>query len=468
MKEEEYLPEDRLATTDQRGHRVYVHPHDLKGYWKNLRKVIYWFLIGIYLIVPWIYIGGKQVILLDLPKREFYIFGTTFYGHDGPLLIFILLGFLLFISFVTSIWGRVWCGYACPQTVFIDAFYRQIERFVEGTGPKRDKLEKGPWNFEKISKRSLKWFLYLIVSLHIVHSFLGYFVGTHNLLNITMNSPSSHMSLFITMLVMTSIILIDFGWFREQFCIIACPYGRFQSIVMDENSLVVAYDKHRGEPRKRTPGVKPDDFGDCVACNRCVHVCPTGIDIREGLQMECIACTQCIDACDEIMTKVHKPTGLIRYTTEAELDGEPKKRSPRVYIYGALLLVVMIGLFSSLSIRTHLKAQMLRGVGTPFQIVKANGNDSIISNHYRLILRYYGDEKINFYLKTKNEYKDFSLITPSDDLSITNENKEFTVFIQFNESILIRGEKDIEVILLNSKDNTEITRLEVPLVGPIR
>ena len=375
--------DSRLDTTDEHGHRVYVHPHDVRGKWINLRKKIFFFLIMVYLVIPWVYINGKQIVLLDLPKRTFYIFGTTFYGHDAPLLVFLLLGFLFFISFVTSMWGRIWCGHACPQTVFIEMFFRPIERLVEGSGPKRDKLEKAPWGVEKIIKRSLKWFLFLLISLHITHSAIGYFVGTHNLVHISMQSPTENLSLFFLMLFCTGVILLDFGWFREQFCIIACPYGRFQSIAMDENSLIVAYDTKRGEPRRRTPGIDKDHEGDCVNCRRCVNVCPTGIDIRNGLQMECIACTMCIDACDEIMQKISKPKGLIRYTSENELNHKKSKRSPRVFIYFLLFIISAGALFNSVGKRGHVKTQFVRASKVPYQVVLKK-NEQMIVNRKKL------------------------------------------------------------------------------------
>ena len=420
------LPESRLGTTDETGERVYIHPHDVKGKWASLRKKVYWFLIFFYLVLPWIRIEGKQLVLLDLPAREFYIFGTTFYGHDGPFLIFLVLTFVFFISYITAVWGRVWCGYACPQTVFIDAIYRFIERKVEGSGPKRDKLQKASWNREKILKRSVKWALYTVVSLHIVHSGIGYFVGTYELLWITTQSPSDNFSLFILMIVLTLIILIDFGWFREQFCIIACPYGRFQSLVMDEDSLIVEYDKPRGEPRKRTPGVRQSNLGDCVSCNRCVNVCPTGIDIREGLQMECIACTMCIDACDDIMRKVNKPDGLIRYTSETKSQGKEVRRSPRVYIYLALVIISVASLLLSLSLRGHLKAQFIRESGAPYQYIE---NQEVVVNHFQVKLRYQNSKELELTLKSD----DVDIINPEEVMTLKSENKTIDVFFKIKK-----------------------------------
>jgi cytochrome c oxidase accessory protein FixG len=464
---------ERLATTDETGKRVYLHPEDIKGKWRDLRTKFYWLLILIYMVVPWIYINGEQIILLDLPKREFHLFGHIFYGHDGPLLIFLLLGFGFTLAFVTSIWGRVWCGWACPQTVFIDAIFRRIERFVEGKSRDRKALDRAPLSFNKIWKRTLKWSLYTLASLHIVHSFLGYFVGTRKLFWITMGSPQDNWTLFITMLVMTGIILFDFGWFKEQFCIIACPYGRFQSVFMDDNSMVVAYDEKRGEPKRNPKLIAKEDEGDCIDCKRCVKACPTGIDIRLGTQMECIACTQCIDACDEIMEKLHKPSGLIRYTSENELKNIPKKRSPRTYVYITALVALSIGLFVSLGKRQDLRAQFLRGSKSPYQeIVKADGSKEIV-NHFKVKFNYYGKDK--YYLNIINSDlndKTINIIMPMAPLFMDKENKEADVFFRFTASALENGHRTLKVKLINSEDLTEdsgqlLKEMEIKLVGPL-
>jgi cytochrome c oxidase accessory protein FixG len=468
---ENTLPEDRLATTDEHGKRVYLHPEDIKGKWKSRRTFFYWFLILLYLVLPWIYIDGQQIILLDLPKREFHIFGNTFYGHDAPLLIFILLGFLFLIAFVTSLWGRVWCGWACPQTVFIDAIYRKIERLIEGKSRQRKALDRAPWSFEKIWKRGLKWILFIAVSMHIVHSFLGYFVGTHKLFWITMGSPFENWALFLTMLVMTGIILFDFGWFKEQFCIIACPYGRMQSVIMDEQSMIVAYDNKRGEPR-RSPDIAREAEGDCINCKRCVKACPTGIDIRNGTQMECIACTMCIDACDEIMTKLKQPKGLIRYTSEKQLNGEPKKLRFRNFLYLIILIGLVTGGVVSLSKRQELRVQYIRGSQSPFQTSKVGDKIEVI-NHYALKLNYYGAEKytIDLQIDDRNLREQIEVVSPSLPLDMEEQNEEAIIFFKFSPSILNNGQLKIKVNVLNAVDEdfpTLLKQTEVNLVGPIK
>lgn len=472
MDNNQGFQESRLATTDESGKRVYIHPEDITGKWKNRRKIFYWALIILYLVLPWIYIDGKQWVLLDLAHREFTIFGHMFYGHDGPLLFFLLIGFVVLMAFVTSIWGRVWCGWACPQTVFIDTLYRTVERLIEGKSRKRRDLDRQALSLTKLFKRSVKWLAFTLISLHIVHSFLGYFVGTRALFNITLHSPSDNWTLFVTMLTMTGIILFDFGWFREQFCIIACPYGRFQSVVMDDDSLIVAYDAKRGEPR-RSKDIDTQSEGDCISCNHCVKACPTGIDIRQGTQMECISCTMCIDACDNIMRKVDRPEGLIRYTTENKLTGqEPKKLFIRSSIYLVILAIVISGLFFSLSKRNELKAQFIRGSksSSAYQEVSLKSGQKEIVNYYKLKI-FQSDEKkvpikIEIDSSADSSLEQIRITMPSDIIHMQQDNFQTPIFFNFPQSILRNGSRVIILNLINNKNMKTIKQVEVKLVGP--
>lgn len=444
-------------------------PEEVKGKWTTRRSWVSTFLIAVYMVLPWIYVDGKQWVLLDIPKREFTLFGTMFHAYDSVYLIFVLLGFVLLVSFITSVWGRVWCGWACPQTVFIDHIYRRIERFVEGNSRKRKALNKSPLTLEKAWKKSAKWFLFLIVSLHIVHSFLGFFVGTRELVNISFQSPQENWTLFLTMLSLTGLILFDFGWFREQFCVIACPYGRFQSVLMDENSLTVAYDDRRGEPR-REKGVPPEQEGDCINCFKCVKVCPTGIDIRRGAnQMECIGCTLCIDACDDIMRKVGKPEGLIRYSSEAELSGGKRKVGLRSFVYAALVVIVLIGSYFAMSGRKGLKAQFLRMPGAPYSEITSEGEHFLI-NRYEARIRTVGRDGMSVTLKVSEPYADKVKIISGELPKIIEKDKESArFFIRFKESELSHGSLSLPLKLETRKDGEliEEKEMEVRLVGPL-
>ena len=467
MNEKKDLHDSRLATTDEKGNRIYIHPEDISGKLVSRRSFFYWFLISLYLVLPWIYIDGKQWVLLDIPKREFTIFGTMFYGHEGPLIFFLLLGFIVLMAFITSLWGRVWCGWACPQTVFIHSLFLKVEKFVEGNARKRRELDRQKLSFNKFLKRVTKWILFLLISFHIVHSFLGYFVGTRKLFWITLGSPSDNWTLFTTMLIMTGIILFDFGWFKEQFCIIACPYGRFQSVAMDDNSMIVAYDYNRGEPRRNKVTPKENE-GDCINCNHCVKACPTGIDIRRGTQLECIACTMCIDACDNIMEKVHKPKGLIGYTTENKLTHKPApKVQIRSIVYLLILIAIGAGLIYSISERAELKVQILRSNSTPYQTINTQDATPLILNQFKLKISQTDAHREVLTLKIISKITNVSLTMPYDVIEMKQDNFQMPVFIKFPKAILVDGKKKLIIGLFNKK-NEMLKSMEVDLVGPIK
>lgn len=465
------LHESRLGSTDEDGHRLFIFPEDVKGIWRKRRSIFYWLLILLYLALPWIHVGGKQSILLDIEAREFVFFGNSFMAHNAPLFLFLLLAFVFAIGFITSIWGRVWCGWACPQTVFIDAIYRNIEILVEGKARARQKLEQAPWNLEKLAKRTLKWTLYLVASLHIAHSFLGYFVGARKLFWITMGSPSEHLTLFTSMLIITFILIADFGWFREQFCIIACPYGRMQSVIMDNDSLIVAYDVRRGEPR-RQPGMDKGQHGDCINCYACVRACPTGIDIRRGTQMECIACTNCIDACDEIMDKVGSPHGLIRYDTQNALDGvEGHILRPRNIIYLLALIGIIIGFLFALDSGQHLGLVVLRASNAPFSEIHMTSGEREITNQFKFVF----DNEAKAHLQIGLEVIDtnignLSLVTPQNPFTFDSNQKKVNVFFRFSPDLLSAGKKMIQVGIYSYNQSgvkTLYETREVLLVGPL-
>lgn len=464
------LHEERLGTTDEQGHRVYIHPEDVKGFWRTQRTRFYWFLIIVYLVLPWINWGGKQMILLNIPMREFTFFGTTFYAHDAPLVLLLLLGFVFTMGLVTSIWGRVWCGWACPQTVFIDTIYRNIERLVEGKARKRQKLDEMPWNAEKILKKSLKWIGFIVASLVISHSLLGYFVGARNLLSITTTGPSAHPTLFGISMFITGLFLFDFGWFREQFCIIACPYGRFQSVMMDENSLTVAYDTKRGEPRRGQVKDHSDE-GDCVNCYHCVKACPTGIDIRRGTQLECIACTNCIDACDEIMVKLKKPKGLIRYDTENALEGKPTKRfGIRSTIYLVAIAVVFSTLVYNLVNAGRLKVTLIRGTGKPYRERTLPTGTREVTNLYKARLDYKDQKEINidFRLKDVANRDKVEIITPVRPFELhSGRSKSALIHFKFKPDFLKSGSRKINLEFYDQTGKVHVTK-EVNLVGPLQ
>ena len=455
------LDPERLATTDEDGKRIFLHPETVKGVWQKRRSIVYWFLIGIYLVLPWINVAGKPAVQVNIFNREFTFFGGTFHGVE-PILIFLaVISGLFFIAFMTSVFGRVWCGWACPQTVFIQSIFLKIDALIEGTPKQRRDLDASPWSKGKILKRTLKWIVFTVISLHIAHTFIGYVVGPRQLLHMTMNTPFENWELFSATMILSAIFLWDFGWFREQFCIIMCPYGRMQSVLMDDNSLVVSYDKKRGEPRFGT--VPKGEEGDCINCYHCVKVCPTGIDIRRGTQLECIQCTMCIDACDNIMDRIKKPRGLIKYASD---NGEKHKLfTVRSFAYSAICLS-LIGVFVFyLEASTSLNLVFLRSK-TPFIMSR----DGKVMNNFQLKLTHQGSEhpRVEFKIKEPSLASKIEVITPSHPTILDEAEKKIVFFFRFDPEILKGGQPKVTVEVHDVDTKDIIAEKEVSLVGPIR
>lgn len=466
-KSEFELPEERLSTTAQDGSRVYLHPSEVKGFFRTFRNRIYDLLLFVFIALPWIHFKGEPLILLDIRHQRFKIFGLKFWGHDAPILFLVLLLFVVGIALITAIWGRGWCGWACPQTVFVDRVYRRIEEWIEGPAVERRRLLKAPWNAPKIFKKVLKWGIFFVISLVFTHSFLAYFVGSEQLIEMVQRSPAQSPTAFIVIFITTLIVLFDFGWFREQFCVIACPYGRFQSVMMDEHSLVVAYDEKRGEPRKTQTNT--DGHGDCVNCYRCVQVCPTGIDIRRGVQMECIACTACIDACDEIMDKVKKPRGLIRYDRSSKMQGQPVKHiRTRVVLYASVFLIGVSALTYVLMSREVVRVIFVRPTTAPYQTLAASGE---LLNHFKVNLRNQKWEEIQvrFELDEAIQAQGVSLTTPISPLPVLGgSSARAELFIRFPASLLKQYDKGLPLWVHVESASGDVQQLKrkVFLLGP--
>jgi len=464
------LPDERPSTMDETGNRVFIFPASVSGFWRRSRNIVEVFLIILFLVLPWIKIGGHQALLLNIGDRQFSIFGLTFWAHDAPLIFFILALLTIGLAFITAVWGRIWCGWGCPQTVFIDGVFRRLEYWIIGSHIQQRNLAKAPWNVKKIFKLGLLWLLFLIVSLVIAHSFIAYFVGADSLVEMTQHNPEQNWTIFLVMGFITAFILFDFGWFREQFCIIMCPYGRFQSVLMDDDSLTVSYDPVRGEPRRGK--TKSDEAeGDCIDCYKCVAVCPTGIDIREGLQLECIGCTACIDACDEVMEKVEKPKGLIRYATGSSLKGiKSKFFKPRVAIYSVLLIAVISALIFSISKREDIVVTVLRGKDSPYQVIKNDEDGEEVINHFKLHLKNQTFENLNLEMAVPNVWKEKNIQIVSQAQTIKLDggmNSTLHIFIKFPPSVTgAEGSKNIELDFIDIKNNKVRTREDVKLVGP--
>lgn len=361
---------ESVTTIRSDGSRPYLYPSDTRGRFTRARQWTAGGLIVFYLALPWIDVNGYPAVFLDLAERRFHLLGFTLAAQDMWLLFFLISGLGFSLFFVTALLGRIWCGWACPHTVFLDHVYRRIEQWVEGNSVQRRLLDAAPLSLEKLTKRGIKHAAYLLVSAVITHLFLAYFVSLPEVWSMVRSAPGEHWAAFAFMMVSTAILYFNFAWFREQMCIVLCPYGRIQSALTDENSLVIGYDAARGEPRGKRRAVDQDaqaKLGDCVDCMRCVHVCPTGIDIRHGMQMECIGCTACIDACDEVMTRLKRPRGLIRYDSHNGFAGKATRWiRPRTGLYFALLLAGAIAASLGLSTVKPIGVTVTRMTGAPY------------------------------------------------------------------------------------------------------
>jgi len=370
------------------GSRRWLYPRLSRGRFWSRRRVVAYALLAIYTLLPFLRIGGRPVILLDLAHRRFTLLGVTFLPTDTALLALFLLAWLLSIVFVTALLGRVWCGWVCPQTVYMEFLFRPIERLFTGRAGRGGKPAANVAGW----RTAAMYAAYLAICLHLANTFLAYFVPASTLTDWITTSPGRHPAGFTIVLVLTALMMFNFAWFREQTCIIACPYGRLQSVLLDRQSLIVSYDRARGEPRTKgsrvslpiaphqgpvtsvTGDAAPERTGDCVDCSLCVQVCPTGIDIREGLQIECVGCAQCIDACDAVMAKINRPLGLIRYSSESAMAGEPPRLiRPRVIVYSGIIALLATLLAVLLATRSPADVTLLRNVGRPF-VVNPDGS----------------------------------------------------------------------------------------------
>lgn len=362
------------------GRRRMLYPSDVTGRFVRWRGGLSVVLITIYLSLPFVRIGGNPAILLDIPGRRFYLFGALFDAQDTWMSVFLVLSLAFGLLFFTAWMGRVFCGWLCPQTVFLEWVYRRIERWLAGNGRKRLLLETEPWTGRKVALKVVEQALFLALSWGLGHVFLTYFVGADRLWAMILEGPSVHWVTFLWGMGLSGLVYFNFAYFREQLCVVVCPYGRFQSILTDHDSIIIGYDRQRGEPRGKLS--KRASAGDCIDCRRCVVVCPTGIDIREGLQMECVGCARCIDACDEMMVRVKRPTGLLRYDAQTTFEGRRARvLRPRLLAYGVLFAAALVALATSLWTRTNFDASLIRSRAAPWVL-----EEGVIRNQFELHL----------------------------------------------------------------------------------
>ena len=395
---------DRPTTFSKEGKRLWVFPKMPKGKLYNIRRVIAWSLLAFFYLTPFLKFRGEPLIFLNFLERKFVLFGNTFYPQDFYLLVLAVITLVVFIVLFTVIYGRIFCGWVCPQTVFLEFLYRPIEYLIDGDSSEQQKLVNQEMDATKMLKRILKHGIYLIISFFTILTFMAYVIGTGEVGQMLKGWPLEGFGILMGVLAFTGAHYFVFAWFREQVCTMVCPYGRLQGVMLDVNTILVAYDYKRGEPRGR------GEKGDCINCRKCVAVCPTGIDIRNGTQLECINCTACIDACNSVMSVINKPSGLIRFASEKSIsEGKKVKFNARVIAYSAVLFSLLVLITYLFTVRGSFETHIIRAQGTMFQ---EYGPDSY-SNLYNL-------ELVN---KTNSEVKvELKLLSPEGEIRMMGDS----------------------------------------------
>jgi cytochrome c oxidase accessory protein FixG len=460
---------DSIATIDEKGKRAWIFPKKPSGTYYEKRKLVSYFLLAFLVISPFIKVNGNQFLMFNILDRRFNIFGAPFWPQDFYIFVLFMIIGVVFVTLFTVGFGRIFCGWICPQTIFLEMVFRRIEFWIDGDRNKQRKLSKQKWDAEKIKKRTLKWFVFLVISFLIANVFLAYLIGSDKLLRYVTEGPSLHLGTLFPLSIFTAVFYFIFAWFREQVCIIACPYGRLQGVLLDNKSIIVAYDHKRGEAEKgRKKFRKNEDraalgHGDCIDCMQCVHVCPTGIDIRNGTQLECVNCTACIDECDHIMESINLPKGLIRYTSEDEIEKKEKfKLTARMKGYIAVLIILIGVLTGLLLLRNDVEATVLR---LPGQLYEHKENN-IISNvfTYKLINKTTKEiDDVSFKLrKYKGKIK---LVSTTDNFIVPVEGTaEGTLFIEIDKKELKNDKNKLMIEVYSGGKLIETTT--VNFLGP--
>jgi len=435
---------DSIATITSEGKRSWIFPKKPGGKFYKYRSYVSYFLLLFLFAAPFVKINGNQFLLFNVLERKFNIFSFPFWPQDFHLLVISMIIGVVFVILFTVAFGRIFCGWICPQTIFMEMVFRKIEYWIEGDRGKQIRLKKQPWNAEKIRKRVTKWVVFYLISFAIANVFLAYLIGSDRLIDHITSPPSENIGTLIALLIFTCVFYFVFAWFREQVCIIACPYGRLQGVLLDNKTINVAYDYVRGEGKNGRAKIRKNEDrtaagkGDCIDCNQCVVVCPTGVDIRNGTQLECVNCTACIDECDTIMEKVGLPKGLIRYASEDNIAKKvPFRLTARMKGYSAVLGILIFVLIGMLFLRNDLEATILR---LPGQLYQAKENN-IISNvyTYKLVNKTSEDiDQVNYKLLShKGEIK----VVSNQDITIPRQGlAEGTLFIELHSS-LVKGDK---------------------------
>ncbi|GIM55302.1 cytochrome c oxidase accessory protein CcoG [Capnocytophaga cynodegmi] len=460
---------DSIGTIDEEGKRAWVYPKKPSGRYYRYRKYVSYVLLLILFASPFIKINGNQFLLFNVLDRKFNIFGLPFWPQDFYLFVISMIIGIVFLSLFTVVFGRIFCGWICPQTIFMEMVFRRIEYWIDGDRGAQMRLNKQPWNAEKIRKRVLKWTIFFLISFLVANVFLAYLIGSDILFTYIIEGPINHLSTFVALFIFTCVFYFIFAWFREQVCIIACPYGRLQGVLLDNRSIIVAYDYVRGEGEKGRKKFRKNEnrqelgHGDCIDCSQCVHVCPTGIDIRNGTQLECVNCTACIDVCDDVMDKTGFERGLIRFASEENIAKKaPFKFDLRMKGYTAVLTILVGILIGMLFVRTDVQANVLRVPGQLYN----HEEGGIISNVYTYkIINKTTRDFDNVTIKVAGKSNAEVVLVGKTSIFVPKQGMtEGTLFIRIEESSL--EEEKTKLILDVYSEGNKIETEKTIFLGP--
>lgn len=453
---------DKIATVDKKGKRVWIYPKKPAGAFYRARTIVSIFLLVLFFSGPFIKIHGHPILMLNFLQRTFVVLGTKFWPQDFYLFVLLTISLIVFIVLFTVAFGRLWCGWTCPQTIFMEMVFRKIEYLIEGDASKQRRLNASPMNAEKLIKKTVKHGLFYAISFLIGNTFLAYIIGIEHLEKIISEPPSHHLGGLAAMIIFSGIFYGVFAFMREQVCTLVCPYGRLQGVMLDRNSIVVAYDYKRGEPRGKISKNQNEQRGDCVDCRLCVSVCPTGIDIRNGTQLECVNCTACMDACNSVMTKVKRPKGLIRYASYNSIEQRvPFKLTPRIIGYSSVLTLLVTVFILLLLHRAPIQATVLRTPGVLYQELD-NGE---IANLYNLkiVNKTYEKKPISLKLKSpqgKVEMVGGKMIVPASEVA------ETSFFIKLTRDKIYRHNTPVTIDVYSGDELLEQTKTS--FLGPMK
>jgi len=453
---------DKVATVDSKGKRIWMFPHKPEGRLYNLRTWATLVYLAVFFGLPFAKVNDHPIFLINILERRFILFGQIFWPQDFFIFALGMIVFIVFIALFTVVFGRVFCGWACPQTIFMEMVFRKIEFWIEGDGPKQKILDKAPWNTDKIFKKAGKWIAFWAVSFVIANTFLAYIIGIDELKKMVYE-PLAHIGTLVSLSLFTTVFFFVYLWMREQICTVICPYGRMQGVLLDRDSVIVAYDYKRGEDRGKFHKNEERTIGDCIDCAQCVKVCPTGIDIRNGTQLECINCTACIDACNKMMDAVGLPTGLIRYASENNIaQKKPWRFTWRMKAYSIVMCLLLGILVWLLSTRSDVGVTLLRTPGQLYQ-EQANHQMSNLYN-YKLLNKTFKDKVVT--LKPENFNGTIKLVGESSLVIPKDGYATGTMFIFLNDDA-VKGRKT--KIRIGVYEGTEkITTIYTSFLGPFK